>query len=254
VANGNRVVLVAVGVVLAASSIATAQRWGSEPTPRDGACFYEHSDYRGDYFCVGAGESLATLPEEMNDSISSLRLFGRAEVTVFSGYKFTGSSARFDDDERNLREERWNNRISSLRVQRADRDRDHDRGRWHDGGSSRRRDEDLDRIIRRVYRDVLDREPDEDGFRLYRRHMLDDDWNEEQLRDALRKSPEYHQGKLMTREKAEAIVRSAYLSVLRREPDSGSRSYVEKVLHDKWTQQDVESELRKSSEYRKRDR
>jgi hypothetical protein len=58
----------------------------------------------------------------------------------------------------------------------------------------------------------------------------------------------------MTRAKAEDIVRRAYLSVLKREPDSGSRGYVDRVLRDKWTQQDVERELRKSAEYRNRNR
>jgi hypothetical protein len=58
----------------------------------------------------------------------------------------------------------------------------------------------------------------------------------------------------MTRAKAEEIVREAYRSVLGREPDAGSRGYVDRVLRDKWTRQDVERELRKSPEYRNRQR
>jgi len=54
----------------------------------------------------------------------------------------------------------------------------------------------------------------------------------------------------MTRAKAEDIVRRAYLSVLKREPDGGSRGYVDRVLNDRWTQVDVERELRNSSEAR----
>ena len=54
----------------------------------------------------------------------------------------------------------------------------------------------------------------------------------------------------MTRGKAEDIVRRAYQNVLRREPDSGSRGYVDRVMRNKWTQGDVERELRKSPEYR----
>jgi hypothetical protein len=56
----------------------------------------------------------------------------------------------------------------------------------------------------------------------------------------------------MTPAKAEEIVRRAYQNVLKRDPDAGARSYVNKVLRDKWTQGDVERELRKSPEYRKR--
>jgi hypothetical protein len=54
----------------------------------------------------------------------------------------------------------------------------------------------------------------------------------------------------MTYAKAQEIVRRAYQAVLNREPDAGSRGYVDKVLRDKWSQQDVERELRRSGEYR----
>ena len=82
--------------------------------------------------------------------------------------------------------------------------------------------------------------------------MIDDEWTEAQVRDALRKSPEYREKSRMTRAKATEIVRQAYLAVLKREPDAGSRGYVDKVLTKKWTQQDVERELRKSPQYRKK--
>jgi len=42
--------------------------------------------------------------------------------------------------------------------------------------------------------------------------------------------------------------------VLGREPDSGSRGYVDRVLRERWSQQDVERELRKSDEYRAKNR
>jgi hypothetical protein len=46
----------------------------------------------------------------------------------------------------------------------------------------------------------------------------------------------------------------AYLNVLGREPDPASRTYVNRVLRDKWTQQDVERELRRSDEFRNNNR
>jgi hypothetical protein len=70
----------------------------------------------------------------------------------------------------------------------------------------------------------------------------------------VRESNEYREKNTMTREKAEDIVRRAYLSVLNREPDAASQSYVNQVLRNKWTQQDVERELRESPEYRNRNR
>jgi len=117
-----------------------------------------------------------------------------------------------------------------------------------------RRHEDPERIIRRAYEDILDREPDRDGLRLYRSRMIDDDWTEEDVREALRKSPEYREKSRMTPAKAQQIVRDAYLSVLGREPDAGSRGYVNRVLKDKWTEEDVARELRKSAEYRQKHR
>ena len=137
--------------------------------------------------------------------------------------------------------------------------------RWSDGDlrneirqgvrevrDDRRRGEDADRVVRRAYQDILDREPDSAGMRLYRSRIIDDDWSEQDVREALRKSPEYREKNMMTRQKAEDIVARAYRSVLNREPDSGSRSYVDKVMREKWSQSDVERELRKSPEYKRK--
>jgi hypothetical protein len=248
VVDGKTIAFLASGVLLGASSTLTAQHWGTERPPRDGVCFYEDADYRGEYFCARTGENLSSLPSGMNDRISSIRIFGRAEVTIYKDSRYGGSSKRFDDDVRNLKSENWNDRVSSLRVRSAS---SHG-SRGHSDGdrSSGRYQGDADRIVRRAYEDILDREPDSAGLRLYRSRIIDDGWSEAQVREALRSSPEYRQKNTMTRAKAEEIVRRAYLSVLKREPDAGSRGYVDRVLRDKWTEEDVERELRKSPEYR----
>jgi hypothetical protein len=119
----------------------------------------------------------------------------------------------------------------------------------HDKSHHRHAYPDPDKIVRRAYEDILNREPDEAGLRMYRSRIIDDGWSETQVRDALRKSPEYREKSTMTRPKAQEIVRKAYLAVLKREPDAASRGYVDHVLKDKWTQSDVERELRKSPEY-----
>jgi hypothetical protein len=110
--------------------------------------------------------------------------------------------------------------------------------------------QDPDKIVKRAYEDLLEREPDAAGLRFYRSHIIDDHWTEAQVRDSIRKSPEYREKHTMTLPKAQEVVRKAYLAVLKREPDAASRSYVNHVLKDKWTQSDVERELRKSPEYR----
>jgi len=231
-----------------AAPVVEAQHWGRPDAPRTGACFYRDANFGGDYFCTGANESVEVMPDGMNDQISSIRIFGDAEVTIFQDGRFGGRSTRFRGDVRNLRDEGWNDRLSSLRVKSSYGGGSHGYG---GGGHS---GQDVDRIVRRAYQDILGREPDTAGLRLYRSRMIDDGWSEKDVREALRKSPEYKQQNTMTRQKAEEIVRQAYRSELQREPDAGSRTYVDKVLHDHWTEQDVARELRKSSEYRSKHR
>ena len=143
-----------------------------------GACFYQNANFSGDYFCVQAGDEYDVMPEGLNDRISSIRVFGDANVTVYRNPNFGGRSTRFADDVTNLQQAGWNDTVSSIRVR-------------------------LD--FARVSRD-----------------------------------------------EAENIVRRAYQNVLDRDPDSGARGWVDRVMRDRWTQADVERELRKSPEYRNR--
>ncbi len=242
----------AAALVVGIASPTAAQDWGYGPTPRNGACFYKDTKFHGEFFCIEAGDGVRHMPDGMNDKITSIRLFGNATVQVFQDSKFEGRSSRFDDDVKDLHHAGWNDLISSIRVD----------GRRHGGygggngggygGGHGNAYGDPDQIVRRAYQDVLHREPDDAGLRVYRSHIIDDGWNEQQVREALRNSSEYRQANTMTYAKAQEIVRQAYLSTLRREPDSGARGYVTKVMNDKWTQQDVERELRKSPEYRHR--
>jgi len=175
---------------------AQAQRFGREPTPGNGACFYENPNFEGDYFCIRAGDAIDTLPREMNDRISSIRTFGRGiDVTVFQDSRFEGRSARFEEV-RDLRQQGWNDRISSIRVDsgrygRYD-DREHNRGAIENGRDRRE----------------------------------------------------------VSRERATEIVRRAYESVLNREPDPASQGYVDRVMREGWSEEDVARELRGSPEYR----
>jgi hypothetical protein len=190
--GGDMRTIVAIGVLLALPAVASAQRWGRERFPQSGACFFQDSNYRGEYFCVRAGDDVGRVPNDLNDGISSIKVFGRAEVEVFRDVRFNGGSARFASDIRNLKSEGWNDRISSLRVQIASR--------------------------------------------------------EERSRDRA----EQRRGERVTVAEAQAIVRRAYQAVLKREPDAASAGYINAIMNDNWSQQDVERELRKSEEYRNR--
>jgi hypothetical protein len=216
---------------------AEAQRFGRGATPGAGACFYEDPDFQGEYFCVRAGDVIQEVPREMNDRISSIRTFGRVEIRVFQDSRFEGRSARFEDV-RNLRAQGWNDRISSIRVESLG-------GRFGRGGGNDGAQ--ADRIVRRAYQDILNREPDEGGLREYRRRIIDDGWTEQQVREALRNSAE---NRVVTRERAAEVVRRAYLQVLNREPDAGAQGYVTRVMREGWTEEDVARELRRSPEFR----
>jgi hypothetical protein len=112
------VIVCAIGFIcLFVSHSASAQpRWGRERVPNQGACFYEDVNFRGNYFCVRQGDRLTSLPSGMGDKISSVRVFGSAETTVFRDANLRGRSARFINDVRNLKGEGWNDQISSVEV------------------------------------------------------------------------------------------------------------------------------------------
>ena len=231
--------------VLAVSSVATAQ--GNGPLPRDGACFYEDTQYRGRYFCVDSGDSLDSMPSGANDRVSSIRIFGRADVRVFRDTRFRGESLRVNTSVRDLRDENFDDAISSIRIE----------GRSSGGGGSfggRSGSPNPELIVQRAYQDILERDPDPAGMRAYRSHIIDDGWTEQEVREDLRRSPEYRERNSMTRAKAEEIVRQAYVTVLNREPDPASRGYVDAVFRKTMTREQLERELRNSPEYRNRGR
>ena len=108
--------ILSVAAVRSSAAASGQRRWGSEAMPTAGVCFFRDKNFRGEYFCVRAGESLAKLPGDMNDEISSFRVIGSVDVQVFKGDKFKGPSGRYFTDVRDLKREGWNDAISSLRV------------------------------------------------------------------------------------------------------------------------------------------
>jgi hypothetical protein len=231
-----------------ASAGTTGQSWGlgtgTASLPQNGACFYESSYYQGPSFCVEAGANPVDVPAEANDRISSVRILGSASVTVYDQLRSSGDSRYFTTSVQDLQSEGFGDRISSVEV----------RGDSYGGGLSSQGAgyNEPDAIVRRAYQDILGREPDSEGLRTYRSYIIDNGWTEQQVRDALRKSAEYAQRGQMTPARAQDVVRRAYLAVFNREPDPASRAYVDHVLRDGWSQQDVERALRNSAEYRNR--
>jgi len=228
--------LVVGAFIMSMPAAASAQlRWGRPSTPRDGACFYRDAGFRGDYFCVGSGDALPNIPRGLNDEISSIRTFGRAVVTVYKDRHFTGRAARFGEDVWNLRNLGWNDRLSSLQVSGW-------RGGWNDGGYRQ-----SDRGNGYGYGNGNGNGNGNGDGRGY--------GNGYGYGNSNGNGYGYGSGSgYNTRDvtRAEETVRRAYREVLHREPDAASRSYVERVLSDNWSQNDVERELRRSPEYRNR--
>lgn len=241
-----RVIVLAGGALFACSSAATAQDWDGGEIPRDGACFYRDANYRGPYFCVAGDDERPTLPRGVSDNISSVRVFGRSEVRVFKDSRFDGDSIALRDDVPDLSREDWNDSISSVQVRRPGGGRAGNRPSFGRGQGN------VEQVIRRAYQDILQRDPDTAGMRTYRSRMIDDGWSEQDVRQALRESPEFRELNTMTPARAQEIVRQAYLTVLRREPDDASRGYVEAIYRRKMTREQLERELRNSPEYRSR--
>jgi hypothetical protein len=89
---------------------------------RSGACFYKGFNFQGERFCVDKGDRVTSVPPGFGDRISSIRIFGRSEVTLYQDSNFAGHSLRLRDDVTNLQSYQvapghsWNDRISSVKV------------------------------------------------------------------------------------------------------------------------------------------
>ncbi len=211
---------------------------------------YQDADYRGDFVVLYPGDAIDNFSgqtfshgNKLNDRVSSIRVEGGAEVYVHDDARFRGAAMRLTENVRDLTgrlltensRDSWNDRISSVRVERPRR------------GGGGHREINYEVVIKRAYRDLLGRDPDEGDLRTYRNRMIDQGWTEAMLRDHLQHGEEFR------REGADRIVRRAYLEVLGREVDaSGLNQYRKAILQKNWTEGDVRDDLRRSAEYRNR--
>jgi hypothetical protein len=87
-----------------------------ERQDRDRVCFYTDAYYRGDSFCANPGDGMPNVGGRFNDRISSIRIFGRAEVTVFADEGFGAARRTFNRDVPNLHDLGFNDLITSFQV------------------------------------------------------------------------------------------------------------------------------------------
>jgi hypothetical protein len=116
------VALLSLGAVAsqeAASQSSERNRDKDHDKDRDRVCVYEHSAYGGWEQCYGVGESIKDLGNRRNQ-ISSVRVYGRAEITLFEHPNFQGKEVVLGENLSNFRElKRWNDQVDSLRVESA---------------------------------------------------------------------------------------------------------------------------------------
>jgi hypothetical protein len=166
-------------------------------------CFYEDVNFGGQYFCSSTGRSTAQVPTGTNDRISSVRIFGDAEVTVYGDANFEGRSRTLGSSVSDLREMGLNDRISSFRTERrgAGPTGSVNNGHWGDDRSAdgrsryegRRGYQSAESIVRRAYHSVLNREPDSSGLRSWTQNVIDHNWSEQELINQLKQSDEYRE-------------------------------------------------------------
>jgi hypothetical protein len=94
---------------------------GNDRARGDQVCVYKDINYQGAEQCFRAGDELNNLGAQRN-SISSIRVYGRATVTVYEKTAFSGHSAQFTSDVSDLGRRTmvgntaWSDHIDSLRI------------------------------------------------------------------------------------------------------------------------------------------
>lgn len=241
---------------------------------------YSGKHYTGERIVLEVGEQIDDFRfqrfpsgRNANNAISSIRIEGDAEVTLYEYRDFKGSSLTIRDSVGNLDRidtgsgsEDWGNNLSSVvvredpRRRRYDRDRDrhddrddwrHDRDRDDRGPNSAywRHQREVERMVKRVYQDVLGRAPDQRGLELYVGIVQDRGWDERRLRREMEKSPEYRNTVVPQQ------ITKLYRDVLGREPDpAGLRFYTNKVVRNNWSMTKVKRALQDSPEYKAKQR
>jgi hypothetical protein len=121
---------------------------------RDRVCVYQDIQYQGWEQCYNAGDEVATL-QRRNRAVSSIRIYGRARVTVYEDTEFRGHSAEFtssipDLGLRSLEGSKsWSDHIQSMRI-----DSDYDSRRDSSSRDDARRDRARDSSYGRTNSDI----------------------------------------------------------------------------------------------------
>lgn len=115
-------------VSLLAVSPAMAQG-GRNGRPVDRVCVYENNNFQGWEDCYEVGDEVNDLRGH-NNSVSSIRIFGNAVITIYDNKNFSGQTVQISSDVKDLAQMRsggfgglsiWNDRVESLRISQPGR-------------------------------------------------------------------------------------------------------------------------------------
>ena len=218
------------------------------PPPPGRVLLYAEPNYRGEALVLPAASVIENLEfvrdsrgRSWNDRVSSVRIEGPVLLIAFEHSRFRGAQPTITRSSADLAtlslgdrsRSNWDKLMSSLRVEPVQPNAPVFI-EWN------RRD--AERAVRSAFRDILGRDPDDSGLRTYLKRLMDAGWTEDQLRDNLRRSPEFRERDL------DALVRKIYREVLGRDPDpSGVATYVRR-LQGGMSEAEFRADLRRSGE------
>jgi hypothetical protein len=210
--------------------------------------FYTEPGFQGEVFALGAGntlENLALVRDSrglpFNDRVRSVQLAGPVRVLAFQNAGFGGASIWLNGDVPDLgafsidatARGSWDRNISALQVQPV---------AANIVGFVRWDRREAERVVRAAYRDILGRDADGPGLRLYLSRLIEGGWSEDQLRDSLRHSDEFRHRDL------DAIIRRVFRDVLGREPDASGLATYQRSLGRGMTEAEMRGDLARSRE------
>lgn len=101
-----------------------------------------------------------------------------------------------------------------------------------------------EKVITEAFRDLLERDPDPDGMRHYRRRMIERGWTAGDVREAILASDEYRM-KL-----ADDIIDRAFDDLLERPPSQAERDEYRRRLLKDGTEDGIRRNIKKTDEYK----
>src|ERR1051326_5961113 len=118
-----RLMLLGLAVLLNVPLLSAAPQFGRDRERgrnADRVCIFRDIGFQGVEQCFNPGDSVRSL-DSLNGQASSIRIYGRASVTVFDDTDFRGHSTIFSSSQPDLGQVRlesksWNDRIQSLQV------------------------------------------------------------------------------------------------------------------------------------------